>query len=100
MYLATFKTAGLAMLIALMAACSHVPTPTAMNEPEILTVSPDGTMQLMGRSIPTEDVFIYPDGYGGEKAAVKVWLDPLHPPFYRDSIIVRRLGEALVSDND
>lgn len=100
MCLATFKTVGLAAIIALTSACSHMPAPTATNEPEILTISHDGTMRLMGRLIPTEDVFIYPDGFGGEKAAVKVWFDPLHPPFYRDSIIVRRLDGTLVSDNN
>ena len=52
-------------------------------------------MKLMGRSVPEEDVVIYPDGYGGEKAAVIVRIEPLHPNFYRDTIIVRRVtGEA------
>jgi len=56
-------------------------------------------MKLMDRLLPAEDVVIYPDGYGGEKAAVKVRLDPLHPSFYRDSIRVNRLGPSLVTDN-
>ena len=40
--------------------------------------------------MPTKDVIIYPDGFGGEKAAVKLYT-PFHPPFYRDHIVVERL---------
>ena len=42
--------------------------------------------------MPSDDVIIYPDGYGGEKAAVKLYT-PYHPPFYRDHIIVERLDK-------
>ena len=49
--------------------------------------------------MPVEDVIIYPDGYGGEKAAVKLYT-PYHHPFYRDSIIVERLeSKDQVTDN-
>ena len=68
-------------------------TPVAKStpaEPDILIVSADGTMQLGDRLIPDGDVIIYEDGRGGEKAAVRVRLEPLHPDFFRDSIVVER----------
>lgn len=99
MYLSTLKSIFLALTLAILAACSHAPEMAGTKEPEILTIFPNGKMKLMGRLIPAEDVVIYPDGFGGEKAAVKVRLEPLHPAFYRDSIIVRRIGPTLVSDN-
>jgi hypothetical protein len=97
----TLKLLILSSLLTVLAACSHTPQTADADAPEILTIFADGTMKLANRSVPAEDVVIYPDGYGGEKAAIKVWLEPLHPPFYRDSIVVRRLsdGETLVSDN-
>jgi len=71
----------------------------AKKEKEILTVYPDGSMVLNDRAINEEDVIIYPDGRGGERAAVKL-LVPLHrnrrstversPHFYRDTIVVER----------
>lgn len=64
-----------------LSACGIIPENQSSDEPEILTIYPDGTMQLMGRPIPPEDVVIYPDGYGGEKAAIKSGLEPLRPPF-------------------
>lgn len=42
--------------------------------------------------MPPEDVIIYPDGFGGEKAAVKLYV-PYHPPYYRDHIVVERLDK-------
>ena len=83
----------------LLAACSFTPEAQNTDEPEILTIYPDGKMELMGRPIPPEDVIIYPDGYGGEKAAIKSGLQPLHPPFYRDTIIVERIEKEEVTDN-
>lgn len=75
-------------------ACSaSLETAMVQNEPEILTIYPDGSMRLMGRPVSAEDVVIYPDGFGGERAAIKVRIEPLHPDFYRDTIIVERLGE-------
>jgi hypothetical protein len=49
-------------------------------------------MEFRNRKLPGEDVIIYPDGSGGERAAVKVY-DPLHPDYYRDSIRVERKTE-------
>jgi hypothetical protein len=99
MYLSKVKLASLVLAISLLAACGAAPVVADKKEPEILTIFPDGSMKLMGRLLPAEDVVIYPDGYGGEKAAVKVRLDPLHPSFYRDSIRVNRIGPSLVTDN-
>lgn len=56
---------------------------------EVLVVYPDGTMMLNGRIMNEEDVVIYPDGYGGERAAVRVFV-PIHPDFFRDTIPVER----------
>jgi hypothetical protein len=61
----------------------------AKKEKEILTVYPDGSMVFNERSMNEKDVIIYPDGRGGERAAVKLRV-PLHPDFYRDTIIVER----------
>lgn len=100
-YLSSSKLAGLLLVISLLAGCGLDPVIAGRDKPEILTIFPDGTMKLMGRSVASEDIVIYPDGYGGEKAAIKVRLEPLHPAFYRDSIIVRRVGTGptLVTDN-
>ena len=65
-------------------------TPVRAPAPDKLVVHEDGTMQLGGRLMAAEDVVIYPDGFGGEKAAVRVRFEPLHPDFFRDSIIVDR----------
>lgn len=68
-------------------------TPAVRTEratPEKLVVSSDGSMQLGDRLIPNDDVIIYEDGFGGEKAAVRVRMQPLHPDFFRDSIVVER----------
>jgi hypothetical protein len=71
----------------------------AIKEKEILTVYPDGSMVFKDRTMNEEDVIIYPDGRGGERAAVKLRV-PLYrknrfavdrsPYFYRDTIIVER----------
>ncbi len=71
----------------------------AIKEKEILTVYPDGSMVFNERTMNEEDVIIYPDGRGGERAAVKMRV-PLYrrnrsavdqsPYFYRDTIIVER----------
>lgn len=57
---------------------------------EVLVVYPDGTMMLNGRIMDKEDVAIYPDGFGGERALVRVMV-PLHPDFFRDTIPVERI---------
>jgi hypothetical protein len=74
------------------AGCQSAPPvqQSAAAEPEILVVHPDGTMQFRDRLMSEEDVIIYADGRGGEKAAIRVRREPLHPDFFRDTIIVER----------
>ena len=50
----------------------------------------DGSMWLRDRPMPERDVIIYADGTGGEKAAVRIRMEPLHPDFFRDTIVVER----------
>jgi len=80
-------------VLLLLSACS-LPgeNAAALKRPEILTIYPDGKMSLMGRPVAAEDIVIYPDGFGGERAAIKVRLEPLRPEFYRDTIIVHRIN--------
>lgn len=69
---------------------------TGNKEPDILIIHENGDMEFKNRLLDREDVVIYPDGFGGEKAAVKIKsLEPLHPAFYRDSIIVQRRSPDL-----
>ena len=73
---------------------------TAKKEPDILFIHENGDMEFKNRLVNKEDIVIYPDGFGGEKAAMKIRsLEPLHPAFYRDSIVVKRLGEEKVVKN-
>jgi hypothetical protein len=81
---------GLMLTIALAGCMSQTPVKTSTKEPEHLFVYADGSMEFRNRKIDAEEVIIYKDGRGGEKAAVKISMEPLHPPFYRDSIIVVR----------
>lgn len=86
---------AIAGLTLLSACASQVPLKSAANkEPEILVVHADGTMEFRNRKMNAKDVVIYNDGRGGERAAVKMSLEPLHPPYYRDSIIVVRKPSA------
>ena len=62
---------------------------TLEKEPEILYIYPDGRMELNNRIMNDEDVIIYEDGRGGERAAVKLRI-PRRPDVYRDTIIVER----------
>lgn len=57
---------------------------------DILYILPDGTMEFRGRIISDEDVIIYEDGRGGERAAVKLDL-PLYNHVWRDTIVVDRV---------
>jgi len=62
--------------------------------PDILTVHRDGTLEFRNRLLHEDDVIIYSDGRGGERAAVKVRVPfRTHGDFYRDSIVVERLGQ-------
>ena len=79
------------LLLAVLAGClSQAPVKKVAREPEQLLVYADGTMEFRNRKIDPENVVIYEDGRGGERAAVKMSLEPLHPPFYRDTIVVVR----------
>lgn len=74
------------------AGCSTAPTretPSAGVHRDRLYIRSNGQMQLNHLPIDAEDVVIYPDGRGGERAAVKVRTE-VHPPFYRDTISVLR----------
>jgi hypothetical protein len=82
----------------LLPACSLTTERQVTDEAEILTIYPDCSMTLMGRTIRWNDVVIYPNRYGGEKAAIKTGLEPLHPPSYRDTIIVDRVDEEKKAD--
>lgn len=77
--------------LALLSACNeyHVRSPVVKREPDRLFVYPDGSMMFRDRFVHEDDVVIYDDGRGGERAAVKMVV-PLHPDFYRDSIHVVR----------
>lgn len=79
-------------VLVLLAGCASVPSGPHVRPqpPETLTVRDDGSMWLRDRPIPERDVIIYPDGTGGEKAAVRVRMEPLHPDFFRDTIVVER----------
>lgn len=63
---------------------------SAQDNNKTLYVLPDGTMEFKGRVVPNDDVIIYNDGRGGERAAVKLDL-PLYSHAYRDSITVERI---------
>ena len=79
-------------LSALVIGCvSNSPTTRVDNSlPETLTVREDGSMWLRERPMPNRDVIIYADGTRGEKAAVRIRMEPLHPDFFRDTIVVER----------
>jgi hypothetical protein len=69
---------------------------------ETLYIYEDGRMEFNSRFIDDKDVVIYSDGYGGEKAAIKVRV-PIHSDFYRNSIVVVRVVnkfEESVGQND
>jgi hypothetical protein len=66
---------------------------------DILTIKKDGTMFFRERSMNEEDVIIYDDGFGGERAAIKVYV-PFKEDYFRDSIrVYRETSEAIISDN-
>ena len=91
------KIRSMMLLIILVCNANVFPIHAAeTTEPEILTIYPDGTMVFRGRVMNEDEVIIYPDGRGGEKAAVRVW-EPLRPTarkdskYYRDTIVVDRV---------
>jgi hypothetical protein len=92
----TKRTIIFLLASALMTSCATSNQPIAERDQDILHIYPDGKMVLDGRVMNEEDVVIYDDGRGGERAAVKL-LVPLsryktqnHSEFYRDTIIVER----------
>ena len=73
--------------------CAIQPDYSSHNRtPETLTVHPDGAYEYRERFVSQEDVIIYDDGRGGERAAVKVRV-PKYPDFYRDTIRVVRMND-------
>jgi len=86
----------LALLVSV-ASSGCTPTPVrqdAIDSVNVLYIYDDGTMKLNDRHVDPEQVVIYRDGFGGERAALKMRV-PLHPDYYRDTIIVEReAGEA------
>lgn len=78
----------------LLSGCQSLPQPRSsddVDDPEILHIYPDGSMRFRGQPIPERDVVIYEDGFGGERAAVRIRMEPLHPDFFRDTIVVERV---------
>lgn len=79
------------MMLCFLTACASQPAPTlAQKSPETLTVFEDGKMILNDRFVNQDDIVIYPDGVGGERAAIKMRM-PSKPVFYRDTIKVQRI---------
>ncbi|MFT5132670.1 MAG: hypothetical protein ACI9SC_001137 [Gammaproteobacteria bacterium] len=81
---------ALMMTIGLGGCMSQAPVKKVAKAPEHLYIYDDGSMEFRNRPIDAGEVVIYADGRGGEKAAVKISMAPIHPPFFRDSIIVVR----------
>ena len=79
------------VLLCSLTACASQPAPTLVQKPqETLTIYEDGKMVFNDRLVNLDDVVIYPDGIGGERAAIKMRM-PSKPDFYRDSITVQRI---------
>lgn len=88
------------LFLLLLSACAIQPGYTGRDhKPEILTVHPDGAYEYRERFVSQEDVIIYADGRGGERAAVKVRV-PKYPDFYRDTIRVVRINDDEVINGD
>ena len=85
----------LILLSGIVACASQNPVKQTQKEPEILTVLNDGTMIFRQRTINENDVVIYPDGSGGERAAIRIYV-PYKPDYFRDTIRVQR--EEMESD--
>lgn len=73
-----------------------VPAAAAPAQPETLFVHQDGRLEFRDRLMAHDDVIIYPDGNGGERAAIRIRMEPLHPDFFRDSIVVERHPQVTV----
>lgn len=88
MLLTRYLAVAACLSLTLLSGCGGFPV---YSNPEKLVIYPDGSMEFRNHPIPKQDVVLYPDGYGGEKAAVRVHMEPLHPDFFRDTIVVERL---------
>ena len=88
------KNLILILILSGLMACSGQPSVAQKDkQPEILTVHTDGRMEFHNRLISEKDVIIYPDGYGGERAAVLVRVPlKMRSDYYRDSIQVHRIS--------
>ena len=89
------KTLILVIALCGLSACAAQPSVVKTDrKPEVLIVHADGSMEFHGRSINHKDVVIYPDGYGGERAAVLVRVPiKIRSDYYRDTIQVNRITE-------
>lgn len=92
------------LVVLFMNICACVSRPVSLHEPETpasLTIYDDGRMLFRDRIISREDVVIYPDGFGGERAAIKMHV-PAKPDYYRDSIRVDRIraGSDLMPEHE
>ncbi len=91
----------------IISACSTTPAVDSQllaqeDNSNTLYVYQDGRMYFKSKQVDGDDVVIYADGRGGERAAIKVRV-PIHPDFYRDSIVVVRVTENLdyaIGQND
>lgn len=83
----------LAVILSSTACTSTISNVVESSEPDnTLLVYEDGRMEFNSRFINDDEVVIYNDGRGGERAAIKVRV-PIHSDFYRDSIIVVRVAD-------
>ncbi len=81
---------GCGILAVLASACTASPEARgSIAGTNILYIYEDGSMKLNDRDIDPSNVVVYPDGVGGEKAALKMRV-PLHPDYYRHTIAVER----------
>ena len=89
-----YKIAASVMLCFLASCASQAVSTHVQEYPDILTIYEDGKMVFKDRFVNLDDVVIYPDGFGGERAAIKLRM-PSKPDFYRDSILVQRVDSHI-----
>lgn len=95
------KYIGLLLLLALLlSGCVQVVVHESgeRDKPDVLRIDADGNMSLNGQPVPAEDIVIYPDGSGGERAAIKMRV-PVRSDYYRDTIIVERELPVVYEDD-
>ena len=86
------KIINIIFIALIMAGCNQTRPAMISNadDKQTLYVLPDGTMEYKGRVMADDDVVIYQDGFGGERAAVKLYF-PLYSHAWRDTITVERV---------